>query len=118
MSTETPHMKRPCPECPWRCGSTPDQFPAHRFEALRDTSGRRGGEAHMGSPFFACHKTQEGREAICAGWLAVEGYDHLGARYLGITGKLAAAAFSPGDDWPELYGSYDEMAANKGSVDA
>lgn len=72
----------------------------------------------MGAPLFACHKTQEGRDAICAGWLAVEGYGNLGARLLGFTGRLPAEAFRPGGDWPELYGSYDEMAAHKGSVDA
>ena len=116
--TETPHMKRPCPECPWRVDSTPNQFAPDRFEALRGTSGRTGGEARFGSPFFACHKSTEGKDAICAGWLAVEGYNNLGARYLGITGKLPAAAFQPAEDWPELYGSYDEMAANKGSIDA
>lgn len=118
MPDQIPHMKRPCNECPWRVDSPPDQFSSCRFDALRDTSGRVGAEAHVGAAFFACHKPQEGKDAICAGWLAVEGYNNLGARYLGVVGRLPAEAFTPGTDWPELYGSYDEMAANKGQVDA
>jgi hypothetical protein len=29
-------------------------------------------------------------------------------------GELPADALEPGDDWPELFGSYDEMAAAQG----
>ena len=31
----------------------------------------RDGSAPLGSPMFACHKTAEGKEQACAGWLAV-----------------------------------------------
>jgi hypothetical protein len=65
----------------------------------------------MGAPLFACHKTAEGREQACAGWLAVSGYEHLGVRLAIVMGRLPAAVLSPGGDWPALYSSYDEMAA-------
>lgn len=113
-----PHMKRPCPECPWRVDSPPDQFESCRFDALRATTGSAGSEAHFGSPLFACHKTTEGRDAACAGWLAVAGYENLSVRFAVITGLLPDTVLRPGADWPDLYGSYDEMAAAKGEIDA
>lgn len=118
VNDRIPHMKRPCAECPWRVDSPPDQFESCRFDALRATSGSAGSEAHFGAPLFACHKTQEGRDAACAGWLAVAGYDNLGVRFAVVTGRLPAESLRLGDGWPELYGSYEEMAEAKGAPDA
>jgi hypothetical protein len=60
---------------------------------------------------FACHKSPQGREEACAGWLAVTGTGHLGIRLAVAFGDLPAAALSPGDGWPDLYEDYDQMAA-------
>jgi hypothetical protein len=63
---------------------------------------------------FACHKTAEGREIACAGWLAVVGHHHLGVRFAVAMGRLDAAVLVSGPDWPMLYGSYSEMAGVNG----
>ena len=104
-------VHRPCSECPWRRDSPVGQFPACRYEALRDTSGGPGVEAPLGSPLFACHKTPDGQERACAGWLAVAGVDHLGVRLAVVMGRLPGEALVPGEGWPDLYDSFEEMAA-------
>lgn len=71
----------------------------------------------MDAPVFACHMTHEGREQACAGWLAVAGYEHLGVRIAVITDRLPAEALSPGEGWPGLFASYDEMAAAQAGED-
>jgi hypothetical protein len=106
---------RPCAECPWRRDVTPGQFPAERYDALRNTHGYRGREAPLGAPMFACHKSRDGQEFACAGWLAVEGHDHLGVRVAVAKGVIPSEALEPRDDWPDLYASYDEMAKAQGA---
>ncbi|MFI9630971.1 DUF6283 family protein [Streptomyces sp. NPDC052042] len=78
---QVPRCKVPCPRCPWRKDVEPGEFPASRYEELRVTSEQRAGaEPGFGAPLFACHKTKEGREWACAGWLAAVGHRHLGVR--------------------------------------
>lgn len=108
-----PHRKRPCGECPWRRDTPSGVFSARRYEALRETSGKPGAEAPLGAPFFACHKSPEGREEACAGWLAVCGTEHLGVRMAVLAGRLEPEDLRPGEGWPALFGSYDEMAATQ-----
>ncbi len=105
------HAKRPCPECPWRRDTPPGQFEGCRYDLLRATSGAPGAEAGLGAPMFACHLAPLGGEYACAGWLAAVGYEHLGVRLAVITGRLDPAALEPGPGWPELFRSYEEMAA-------
>jgi hypothetical protein len=109
MSDPLPHQKKPCKECPWRKDTPSGQFTAERYEALRNTTGSPGKEADLNSPIFACHKTQEGREAACAGWLAAVGIEHLGIRFAIIQNRLPADSLKPKKDWPELHSSYEEM---------
>ena len=59
------------------------------------------------------HKTAEGKDLACAGWLAVEGVDHLGVRLAVITGALPGEALHPGPGWPALFDSFEEMAATQ-----
>lgn len=110
MNDELRHRKFPCNECPWRRDTPPGKFPAHRYEALRNTMGAPGAEAPLGAPMFACHKSDEGATQACAGWLAVAGIDHLGVRYNIAIKRLPASALTPGEGWPALFDSYDEMA--------
>lgn len=112
--TEVRRALRPCANCPWRRDAAPGEFPASRYEALTATSGSPGNEVPIGAPLFACHKTAEGKEIACAGWLAAVGRYHLGMRVAVLDGRLDPAAFDPGPDWPELYGSYAEMATVNG----
>lgn len=111
---ELPHCVRPCGNCPFRRDSPAGEFPAERYEALRVTAGARGHEAGLGAPIFACHKSEPGRDRACAGWLAVVGIDHLGVRLAVALGRLPAGVLRPGGDWPDLFGSYDEMVERNG----
>lgn len=107
-------VHRPCDECPWRRDTLPGKFPACRYDALRETSGRRGAEAPLGAPMFACHKSPEGEERACAGWLAVVGAEHLSVRLAVVMGRLDPSALCAGEGWPLLFDNYDEMAATQG----
>lgn len=117
MSDPLRHMPRPCDEsaesgrCPFRRDAEPGEFTADRYEMLADTAGRPGREAPMNAPVFACHHTQDGAEVACAGWLAVCGDLHLGMRFAFAMGRLDRAKVGPLPGWPDLFGSYDEMAA-------
>lgn len=114
MAEPMPRRRYPCSECPFRRDTPPGQFPACRYEALRETVGQSGAEQPIGAPVFACHKSPEGREEACAGWLAVCGIEHLGMRFAVVTGRLEPEDLRPGEGWPELFSSYDEMAAVQG----
>jgi hypothetical protein len=111
-----PRRRYPCNECPWKRDAPVGQFPASRYEALRATSDQSG----MGAPFFGCHKGEPGTgtDLACAGWLAVAGSEHLGIRLAVIMGRLDPGDLRPGDGWPDLYGSYEELAAANGASDA
>lgn len=116
--TPLPHRLYPCAECPWRRDTTPGQFPACRYDALRTTSEQQpGAEPGFDAPMFACHKSPEGREEACAGWLAAVGHRHLGVRLAVATGRLPATALTPGGDWPPLFDTYRDMAATQGSAE-
>ncbi len=105
------HASAPCSACPWRTDQPAGRFAPDRFAALRDTSsGPRGESAPPGAPLFACHKTAEGREVVCAGWLAVEGRNHVGVRIAVLEGRLTPDALEVGEEWPELYPSFSAMA--------
>jgi hypothetical protein len=67
---------------------------------------------------FACHKSPDGREEACAGWLAVTGSEHLGVRMAVLTGRLEPEQLRPREGWPELFSSYAEMAEAQGGCDA
>lgn len=114
MSDPIPHRRRPCAECPWRRDTDPGQFTAERYEALRNTTGGPGNEAPLGSPLFACHKSPVGHEEACAGWLAAVGVDSIEVRLAVAMKRLPAAAITPGDGWPALFASYEEMAEAQG----
>lgn len=105
-----PHRRYPCAECPFRRDTQPGQFPASRYEELAETVGAPGHEADFTAPIFACHKSPEGREEACAGWLAVCGIEHLRIRLALVEGRLPASALAPGAGWPELFTTYEEMA--------
>lgn len=115
--TGLPHRRYPCAECPWRRDTEPGQFPASRYEALRATSGEPGQEARLGDPMFACHKSPEERAEACAGWLATVGQEHIGVRLAVTMRDLPATALNPFPDWPELFTSYEEMAAAQAADD-
>lgn len=114
-----PHAGKPCANCPFRKDSPAGEFDTERFDTLRATSRdpRTGQDALPGSPIFACHKSVDGREIACAGWLAVEGYGNLTVRLALAYGELDPAALQPAPDGPELHASYNEVAVKNGCED-
>jgi uncharacterized protein DUF6283 len=118
--TGFPYRKFPCGACPWKRSSPPGQFPAGRYEDLRCTAADTPTRvlASLTDPrMFGCHEGEPGSNAdlACAGWLAVCGRDHLLVRMAVLSGRLPPEALGPGDNWPELYASYSELAAANGA---
>lgn len=108
--------KKPCEQCPWRKDTRRGQFPAERYDQLADTTGSPGAEAGIGAPIFGCHKSSEEEPMPCAGWLAAVGYESLTVRLALSNGSIRPEALEPGDDWPPLFESYEEMRAAQGGT--
>lgn len=106
--------RTPCADCPWRTDVPAGQFPAERYDALRATAPDEDGQPGLFDPMFACHKSPEGAEFACAGWLAVCGAAHVRVRLAVAFGDLPADALSPQPGWPELFPDYATMAAAQG----
>lgn len=104
----------PCAECPWRKDTPPGQFPPERYYALRRTAPSEQGHPGLSAPMFACHKSAEGKELPCAGWLAAVGREHVGVRLAAARGEIDAELLRPGADWPALYADYDELLDTHG----
>lgn len=109
--------KMPCPECPWVRAVASGQFSTERFKAMKETTGEPGKEAPLDAPIFACHKSHEGQRMPCAGWLASVGFYSLAVRLAVAMGKLPGAALSPGEDWPDLISSYEELTEIRSDPD-
>lgn len=69
---KTLNMLRPCLECPWRLERAACQFPVERFQALADTVDNNWHPLRPNA-MFACHKSEEGSDLVCAGYLLVDG---------------------------------------------
>lgn len=82
------------------------QFPADRYDLLRGTV---DSDAGLDAPIFGCHKSKPGEELPCAGWLAAVGRENVRVRLAVSMGSIPLEALNPGDDWPPLFESYDEM---------
>jgi hypothetical protein len=98
--------KETCGECPWRKDVPTGRFPASRFAKLRST-------CEQGfHPIFACHKTAEGSETACVGYLMVEGINNFVVRL-----ALIRHEFDPKELVSEgaLFASFEEMARANGS---
>lgn len=102
--------KRPCEQCPWRKDGMRGQFPADRYEILRGTV---DGDDHH-APIFGCHKSSDENTMPCAGWLASVGNQNIRVRMAVAMGEIPVELLKPGEDWPPLFESYDEMEAAQG----
>jgi hypothetical protein len=107
-------IKRPCDECPWRVDAQSGRFTPERWGVLRASSldEDTGFGPDYGNALFACHKSPEGGERACAGWLAVEGSSHPNVRLAVLTGDIPICSLEPGEDWPDLYPSFAEASAH------
>lgn len=77
----------------------------------------RGIGPDFGSSFFACHKSKDGAEIACAGWLATVGNCHPGVRWAVSDGRLEASALKPGQGWPQLHINYQQVLAKLRATD-
>lgn len=91
---------RPCNECPWRRDVPVGRFSPERFRALRSTVGQGF------NPLFACHKTEEGSDNTCVGYLLVDGMQNFAARLAHAQGLFKWRDLK--SDAP-LYESHKEM---------
>jgi hypothetical protein len=116
MSGEFPRRMFPCDECPIRADNADNpksKFPAHRWAELSASVRRDGCDPGLHTPMFGCHKGAPGTNAdlACAGWLARFGADHLQVRLAVITGHLPATALQPGENWPPLHETWDDVVS-------
>jgi Family of unknown function (DUF6283) len=102
------HVKRPCDACPWRKDAEPGRFTPERWKALAPSSSDGNFGADFDAPLFACHKTPDGKERACAGWLAMEGANHPMVRLDVMLGAIPVCALQPGEDWPDLHETFIE----------
>lgn len=65
----------------------------------------------MDAGMFGCHKSSEADTMPCAGWLAAVGVFSLNVRLHLMRGAIPPEAMKPGEGWPALFDSYEEMAA-------
>lgn len=98
-------MKVPCQECPWRKDVPPGTWLPERFQNLAYTC------QDDGTAMMACHKSRDGEEVPCAGFLVSVGYDSIGVRLAVFKGTVQL------DDYEApapLYATFDEMLAANG----
>lgn len=101
---------RPCAECPWRTDAPAGRFPDSVFEHSRASCVQPDEYRGELPPTFACHMTAGQAETkICAGFLAVSGAENWTVRIKVMEGQIDPDSLRPGDDWPELYESYEAM---------
>lgn len=107
------YRRSPCETCPWRKDAPLGVFPDSVFESSRHTSVQQDWDGDIPNR-FGCHSSAPGTGAkaplTCAGFLAVAGHENIGVRLSVLNGTIASEALSPGEGWPELYDSYDDMA--------
>lgn len=112
MPEPLPRRRHPCKPCPFRV----DAHDRHAYPNLAQyaagTCGSRGAEMPIGAPMFACHQSKAEPSELCAGWLAVAGYEHLSVRLAIAWGHLPASVLDPGTGWPELFASIGEALAS------
>lgn len=76
------HQIKPCSDCPWRTDVPAGNFPPERFVALARTA------YDMDQAQFACHKSPEGQEFACAGFLLTGAAHNLGVRMAARAGRI------------------------------
>lgn len=116
---ELPHRRYPCDECPIRADNADNpasKFPAERWEALSRSVRIGQHQPMVGDPLFGCHKGQPGTpeaDLACAGWLARFGGDHVTIRLALARGQLPPAMMEPGENWPPLHETWDDVVAHQ-----
>lgn len=97
--------RKTCDECPWRKDVPVGRFPPERFAKLRPT-------VQQGfNILFACHKTDDGRDETCVGFLLVAGDNNWTVRLAHSHGRFQ---YDELEATGPLYESFEEMARANG----
>lgn len=102
-------MRQPCSSCPWRVDRHADQIPNFRLELAERLHATTSDQ--FGAPVFACHQSREGQEVVCAGWLARYGWNSIAVRLQLLSGDYRPEMLEPGDGWPELHETFEQVIA-------
>lgn len=100
-------LKTQCNECPWRTDVDVGRFPPERYAALTNSC-RQGWPP---GPIFACHKTPEGKEQACVGYLLRNGTNNIAVRMAASQGRLSLADLKATGP---LYDGFRDMAIANG----
>ncbi|HXE51207.1 MAG TPA: DUF6283 family protein [Ramlibacter sp.] len=96
-----------CDECPWRRDVPTGNFPPERYAALANSC-RQG---YPPAPMFACHKTPEGKEQACVGYLLRNGTNNIAVRIAAAEGRVKLRALQVRGP---LYDGFRAMAVANG----
>ena len=103
---KSPHMKRPCLQCPWRKDSPVGAFPAEAYRHSARTA------YDMASETFACHMAGVENPKTCAGFLLQGSRHNMTVRLLAFQQEIDFGSLNDGGI--ELYENYKEMAVANG----
>lgn len=99
--------RMPCKTCPWRVDQDATVIPNFSLELAENLVHTT--DTRVGAPLFACHQSKPEEEVVCSGWLARYGWDSIGVRMGLMTGKYTPEMLAPGEDWPELHETYEQV---------
>lgn len=103
-------QKKTCEECPWRKDVPVGRFPPERFVRLRTTVQQ---DRLFNNPLFACHKSKEGDENACVGYLLRDGNINIAVRFAASQRRFR---FEELEATGPLYDDFYEMARANGAV--
>lgn len=99
-------MAKPCANCPWRLDAPVGEFEVERYRALARSA------EDMSPVVFQCHKTADGTDVACAGFLASGARHNQAVRMAMILGEIDPRHdFSGGE---ALHPNYRSMAIAQG----
>lgn len=98
--------RKPCSECPWRTDVQPYRFKPERYRNLASSA------EDISFILFACHKTNDGKEVACAGFLLRGATHNMAVRMARVRGDIKDGDVSDGG-FP-LFDNYRAMAAANG----
>ncbi len=108
---ETTCALRPCKTCPWRVDSEGGgAIPGFDIEKARDLAVTVG-EGDDFRTIMACHRSREGGDYVCVGYVAVEGYSNLAVRMAAISGRIPLREVVEACEDLDLHPSFDSMLA-------